>query len=63
MVAKFTPEEAQALIDIAQSAPLRDMRHASQVSVLLQKFRDWYNATGSLQIEGDNTSLIGDPTL
>lgn len=41
----FTPQEAQALISTARSAPLRDMDHAADVNRLLEKFAVWYNST------------------
>lgn len=43
MTPTFTPQEAQTLIQIAQSAPLQNMQHATAVFTLLQKFEAWYN--------------------
>ncbi len=39
----FTPQEATALIQLVQSAPLQNMQHAAAVSSLLQKFQTWYD--------------------
>lgn len=41
----FSPSEAQALINTARAAPLRDMQHADSVNQMLQKFVTWYNST------------------
>lgn len=41
----FSPSEAQALINTARAAPLRDMQHADSVNQMLQKFVAWYNST------------------
>lgn len=38
----FSAQEAQLLVNHAQTAPLQNLQHASEVSVVLQKFRAWY---------------------
>ena len=35
---QFTREDAQAILALVQEAPLRNMRMASEVSALLQRF-------------------------
>lgn len=44
-VTDFTPQDAQALVAHAQTAPLQNMRHAEAVSKLLQKFAQWHPVT------------------
>jgi len=39
---EFTRAEAQMLIDLASAAPLQNLAAARQVTLLLEKFRDWY---------------------
>lgn len=41
----FTPQEAQALVDLVESAPLRHMRHAEAVTQLLRRFKAFYEST------------------
>jgi len=38
----LSPQEAQILVAHAQNAPLQNMEHAAQVSMVLQKFKGWY---------------------
>ncbi len=38
----FSAQEANALINHAQTAPLQNLQHASEASALLQKFKAWY---------------------
>lgn len=38
----FSAQEANALINHAQTAPLQNLQHASEASALLQKFKTWY---------------------
>lgn len=40
----FSTQDAQALINHAQSAPLQHLGHAEQVSNLLQKFHLWFSS-------------------
>lgn len=40
----FSEQDAQALIQTAQSAPLQNMKHAEMVSGLLQRFAAFYKA-------------------
>ncbi len=44
-VTDFTTEEAQAIVQIAESAPLANMKQATAVSALLRKFAAWYPLT------------------
>lgn len=43
----FTPRDAEFLIAHAQTAPLANMQHAEKVSVLLQRFKTWYEHVGA----------------
>lgn len=38
----FTAAEAQYLVEAAQSAPLRNLQHAQQLTAVLQRFMAWY---------------------
>lgn len=38
----LSPQEAQILVNHVQTAPLQNMEHAAQISVILQKFTAWY---------------------
>jgi len=38
----LSPQEAQILVNHVQTAPLQNMEHAAQISVILQKFKGWY---------------------
>lgn len=40
----FSPQQAQALINTARSAPLKDMDHAGAVNRLLENFARWYES-------------------
>lgn len=44
-VVEFTTADANALIELCNSAPLQNMRHAAAVSQLLQRFNQWYRST------------------
>lgn len=39
----FSPQDAQTLLNHAQSAPLQHLGHAEQVSNLLQRFHAWFS--------------------
>ncbi len=39
---EFSPQEAQALINHANTAPLQNMQHAAEASALINKFKAWY---------------------
>jgi len=41
---QFTPQDADTLIAHAQTAPLRNMLHAEQTSMLLRRFKEWFEA-------------------
>jgi hypothetical protein len=38
----MTPQDAQLIINTAQTAPLQNMQHAAALSEALQRFRTWY---------------------
>jgi hypothetical protein len=40
---QFTPQDAQALVNLVESAPLRNMQHAEAVVQLLRKFKAFYD--------------------
>lgn len=40
---KFDANDAQVLVQLAQNAPLRNLREAQGVSELLQRFTAWFN--------------------
>jgi hypothetical protein len=42
---QFTQEDFEALINIAERAPLQHMREAVAVSQLLARFKQWYPTT------------------
>jgi hypothetical protein len=42
MAPTFTDLDVQNLIAVAQAAPLRNMKEAESVSLLLQRFRSWH---------------------
>jgi hypothetical protein len=39
---QFSKQDAEMLVAHAQTAPLANLRHAEQVSQLLQRFAAWY---------------------
>jgi hypothetical protein len=41
---QFSPQDAQAFIAHAETAPLAHLQHAQKVQDLLQRFADWFNA-------------------
>lgn len=47
--AQFSAQDAQALINHAQSAPLQHLGHAEHISNLLQRFHMWF---GGLEARG-----------
>lgn len=42
MQPKFDKQDAQNVIALAQNAPLRNLKEASEVSDLLQRFAAWF---------------------
>jgi hypothetical protein len=38
----FSPQDAQLMVNHVQTAPLQNMQHAAEVSMLIQKFKAWY---------------------
>lgn len=40
----FTPQDAQNLIALAESAPLQNMQAAVQAQGILKRFAEWFNA-------------------
>jgi len=64
---QFTKQDAEHLIQHAQTAPLANLRHAEQVSALLQRFAAWYEeqtapkppttAVSSLLLGADRSQL------
>lgn len=46
---QFTPQDAEALIATVQTAPLRNMRHAEEVSHLLGRFKAWYERVATVE--------------
>jgi hypothetical protein len=61
-VTDFTPDHAQALIRLAESAPMQNMAHAKAVGQLLEKFVQWYGLTQQVQPEPiAEPELIAEP--
>ena len=50
MTQPFTAQDADALITHAQTVPLRNMRHAEEISLLLNRFREWVIAQERIKI-------------
>lgn len=44
---QFSKQDAAALIEHAQCAPLANLRHAEQISQLLQRFAQWHEQVTS----------------
>lgn len=43
-IPKFTPQQAQALITHAESAPLKNLHHGKEISALIGDFIAWYGS-------------------
>lgn len=50
-MSNFTEQDAELLIQTAQSAPLQNMRHAQAVSELLTRFQQFFAETKSHKCE------------
>lgn len=59
-IVKFSPQEAEALIQHAQTAPLANMKHAQVVSELLQHFKQWYESTAAEEPADKATEPAGE---
>lgn len=53
-MSNFTQHDADAIIQMVQSAPLANMRHAQEVSALLQRFQAWYKAQTAPPVEAED---------
>lgn len=61
-VTDFTPAEAQAVVRLAESAPLQNMTHAKAVGQLLEKFVQWYGLTQEPVVAAPKRKPKSEPT-